>query len=210
MITTSRSFYIREDYTARLTPSYCDDTFVDRIYQPDVYTRAVQIMQETGATTLIDVGCGQGHKLVDLTCKVIGVDIGVNLKVCRAHMPQHEWIECDLETAFPKLPWQTLKKSVIVCADVIEHLIDPTQLLKGLAKASKYAQRIILSTPDRLVVYGHDHSGPPYNPGHVREWTQEEFVRLLEQYFTVLSVTHTNVDNVRGELQTLTVEVGAK
>lgn len=204
------TFCIRANYHLNLEPAYCDDTYIDRIYQPEVYDLALKQMDETGAEYLIDIGCGQGHKLRSLTCSIIGVDYGLNLDVCRAVMPKHRWIECDLEREIPVIEVEVLSKSIVVCADVIEHLVDPTMLIRTLTAYSQYAKGVIISTPDRKVVYGYDHSGPPFNPGHVREWTTDEFAALLSRWFLVQQVTHTNVDNVRGELQTITVLLGKK
>jgi SAM-dependent methyltransferase len=210
MTTSRETFCIRAGYTLNPHPAYSDDTYVDRIYQPDVYTLALKQMQETGAATLIDVGCGQGHKLMNLSCKVIGIDYQKNLEVCRARMPHQTWLEADLEREFPKLTPAVLKDSVVVCADVIEHLVDPTVLIRALTAYSKYARALVVSTPDREVVYGHNHSGPPYNSGHVREWTTDEFVALLSRWFTVKDVQLTNVDNVREQRETITVLLSRK
>lgn len=204
------TFCIRAGYQINPNPIYCDDTYIDRIYQPDVYKLARKWMLDTGATTLIDVGCGQGHKLKNLPYSVIGIDTGLNLEVCRKLMPRSTWIDCDLEKEFPVLDADTLSNSVVICADVIEHLVDPTILIRALTNYSQYAKAVIISTPDRDVVYGYDHNGPPFNPGHVREWNISEFLALLSRWFTIEQFEHTNVDNVRGELQTITVALTRK
>lgn len=204
-MTLTNNFHIKDTYQIRPEPAYCDDTYIDRLYQPDVYALA----RSYGAP-IIDVGCGQGHHYADHVGKVTGIDYGANLEACRQRFPQHTWIEHDLETGLPPLHHSKIKNAVVICADVIEHLVDPTAVLEGLAKWAKWAKAIIISTPDRIRVYGHDHDGPPNNPGHVREWTEAEFLALLSDYFTVESLTHTNVDNVRGSLETLTAVCRAK
>ena len=75
---------------------------------------------------------------------------------------------------------------LVICADVIEHLDDPTILLELLRAAAKPNSPILISTPcrDRLL-------GPealrPSNPEHVREWTDEELsVWLRSEGFEIL------------------------
>lgn len=41
---------------------------------------------------------------------------------------------------------------------------------------------IVISTPDRVEERGYFDYGPPANPYHVREWTLDEFTRLLMDF----------------------------
>lgn len=72
--------------------------------------------------------------------------------------------------------------TVVVCADVIEHLADPRPLLGLLADCRHRGALVITSTPDRVRVRGADHKGPPTNPSHVREWALDEYVALLADH----------------------------
>jgi hypothetical protein len=150
-------------------------------YQPDVYRRAARLARRRGASTIVDVGCGNARKLVALhpEFEVIGLDIGSNIERCRAAYPFGAWIEHDLESGTP-LPVDdnVLRTSVIVCADVIEHLLAPERALRTLSGTP--ALCLLVSTPDRWRVYGGEHLGPPANPAHVREWSRKELGLLLK------------------------------
>jgi len=74
----------------------------------------------------------------------------------------------------------------VIASDVIEHLIEPDQLLDALARSN--AGNIILSTPARelLILRGDKPLGPPTNPHHFLEWTSEEFRTLVGEYLDVV------------------------
>jgi hypothetical protein len=75
---------------------------------------------------------------------------------------------------------EKVKKAVIVCADVIEHLVNPLPLLHTIKNWLVDAPVAIISTPDRVLNRGVHHLGPPDNPKHVREWEVDEFRCFLE------------------------------
>ena len=149
---------------------------------------------------IVDVGCGNALKLVKLfpQFEIIGIDHGDNLVKCRNDYNFGTWIECDFEKSSEiDLPKDILKKSIIVCADVIEHLANPTSLLMIIKKLMDVAPFCLLSTPERDVYAGKDHFGPPANPHHVREWNITEFKKLLNHYKLNLVFIGLTVSNDR-------------
>jgi hypothetical protein len=178
-------YCIAADYRIRPVPEYYADTPTNVTWQPDVYPEARRIAGIVGASTIIDIGSGNGDKLAALHPEfaIVGLDIGVNLDHVRAAHPQGTWLEHDLEHpgALP-LDATLLADSVIVCADVIEHLMQPEHLLTKLGDAfERGAAAVLLSTPDRDRTWGPNHVGPPPNPCHVREWTLDELGALLDR-----------------------------
>jgi hypothetical protein len=173
-------------YVHRTVPEYFDDVRradADIVHQPDVYGAAAALARRTGATHIVDIGCGAAEKLLALAPEfhLIGVDFGENLEHCRLAYPRHTWLRWDIEREpLPELPVALLRRAVVVCADVIEHLVDPAGLLCGLRRLASDVQAIVLSTPDRVRVRGPLDPGPPQNPAHVREWTLEELTALLD------------------------------
>jgi 2-polyprenyl-3-methyl-5-hydroxy-6-metoxy-1,4-benzoquinol methylase len=173
-------------YRGHDVPAYFDDTHrtgADIVHQPHVYKAAAAVARRVGATHIIDIGCGAADKLVAFApeFELIGVDFGVNLEHCRSGYPQHMWLEWDLDhEPAPDLGVELLRRSVVVCADVIEHLVDPTALLVGLGQLGEHAQAMFISTPDRERVRGLHDLGPSPNLAHVREWTLSELTTLLD------------------------------
>ena len=171
-------------YTPRVPPDYFDDAGragAHLVQQPDVYALAAHLGGLLVATHVIDVGCGAAEKLLPLgdRFRLIGLDLGLNLERTRERHPEHTWLVFDAERdPPPALPPQLLARSVIVCAGVIEHLVDPTGLLLALRALLEHAPVALLSTPERVLVRGADDQGPPANAAHVREWALDELTAL--------------------------------
>jgi len=176
-------YFIRQGYRDRDAPAYdFEHRSEDRVWQPDVYPTAARIAEGLGFTRIVDVGCGNGEKLVGLQPRfeIVGVDIGENLRLCRERYPEGEWIEHDLDSDAPlPLEPEVFHDSVVVCADVIEHLVRPERLLAKLRRTCDEGACVVLSTPERELLWGVGHAGPPPNPAHVREWSMGELAAFL-------------------------------
>lgn len=182
--------FLTRGYTQRVPPEYFADTDDSGIvWQPDVYPEALALAAKHDRTAIIDLGCGRASKLVALHSEsagldIVGVDFGPNIDWCRANLPIGQWLDTDLETAttLPLAP-EIIAESVIVCSDVVEHLIDPRSVMWLICwlldQGAAYA---VLSTPSRDKRAGAEHLGPPFNPSHVREWTQGEFRAFVESF----------------------------
>ena len=183
------TFAIKPGYVANLVPAYFDDDTSDGVvWQPDVYPLAARIARALGCPQLVDIGCGRGGKLealrADFAFDIVGLDYGANLAFCREHYPWGHWQDLDLEHPPAGIDQRWAHRpSGIVCADVIEHLIDPRGLLRFIKSLLATSPFVALSTPERDLRRGADHMGPPLNRCHVREWTLGElqgFCRAAE------------------------------
>ncbi|MDQ1591836.1 MAG: hypothetical protein QOG71_2463 [Pyrinomonadaceae bacterium] len=194
-------FFIKPGYTTRAAPEYFHDTLADTrgiTHQPDAYPLAAHLAAYYGCRHVIDIGCGLAHKLVELhpRFEVIGVDFGDNLHRCRERYPFGQWIEWDLERdGVIELDPAIVASSVVVCSDVIEHLVDPTGLLANLRALLEHAPAAVLTTPERDLVRGSSHFGPPQNPSHVREWNLAELEMLLRAERLRINFTGLTMDN---------------
>ncbi|GGP82583.1 class I SAM-dependent methyltransferase [Streptomyces melanogenes] len=184
-------------YVQRIPPDYFVDEDEDGIvWQPDVYPYAAAVALKHGRDTIIDIGCGRAEKLAGLArqypqWRFVGVDYGANIQWCRQRWQFGQWVEADLENDLrPVTDRDAISRSVIICSDVLEHLVRPdiaaaairTLLLDGAAKA-------VLSTParERKVLPGQaEFNGPPDNPTHVREWASDEFRAFLRSSHLVI------------------------
>ncbi|MFG1397602.1 glycosyltransferase [Roseixanthobacter pseudopolyaromaticivorans] len=179
-------FQLPADYVARSEPCYFDDSpFLDSsiVHQPEIYEAADYFLQASGRTRILDIGFGNGRKLRQVRAREhIGVDFGSNIALCRECFGAWgTWLEADFShddcaaiAAFADTG------TVVVCADVVEHLLDPGPLLNLLAQCYRRGAIVITSTPDREKVRGLADRGPPANPAHVREWALDEYVAYLD------------------------------
>jgi 2-polyprenyl-3-methyl-5-hydroxy-6-metoxy-1,4-benzoquinol methylase len=205
-------FKLPAGYVSRDKPVYYADVADDGLtWQPDVYPMAAEIARSLHCDTLIDIGCGQARKLSVLhpEFKLIGVDYGGNMQHCRSNFPFGTWLEADFEDIdMLPLPARVLKDSVVICSDVIEHLVDPRSLLRALRELLKHAPALVLSTPDRERTWGKTHNGPPPNPAHIREWTLAELSALfVREGFTLAAATHTRSNDGSPALATIMLVV---
>jgi SAM-dependent methyltransferase len=154
------------------------------IHQPDVYPLAAELGKELGCTHIIDIGCGRAHNLARLHPKfhLIGVDYKENINYCRNIYSFGQWLECDLDNDPVNINEDVLGNSIVICSGVIEHLMDPHKLLANLSFIMEKSKLAILSTPERDLVQGYDHMGPPTSRFHVREWNSSELRDLLQAH----------------------------
>jgi len=184
-VSTQPAFFIKTNYKHRIKSVYFNTEKKEGnnvTYQPDVYPISGLIAKKLGCTYIIDVGCGSGQKLVPLAknFKIIGIDYGDNITKCKKEYNFGTWISWDFEKMeYLDIAKDVLKSSVIICADVVEHLLDPSNLLKNIKKFLEYSPMCLLSTPERDLVRGPNDFGPPVNPHHVREWNMAELMKLL-------------------------------
>jgi hypothetical protein len=118
----------------------------------------------------------------------LGLELPVNVDILQKRYPKRVWKVSD----FAK-ETKSISADIIVCSDVIEHLVNPDELLLYLAKQS--FQYLILSTPSRELVYERDdpaNFGPPRNKAHQREWSFEEFHSYISKFFDVIDHRITN------------------
>jgi len=172
-------FCIREGYVHRGHIEYFDDTDYSDEYQWEVYKVARHLVHKFNFQTIVDIGCGSAYKLLNFFWdrQTIGIDVEPTLSTLRQRYPERVWLQSNFET--PPIT----QADIVICADVIEHLLNPDELLECMARID--SEFIVLSTPDRdLLTKGVD--GPPDNNAHVREWNFEEFGAYIGSHFEVI------------------------
>ena len=187
---SNQQLFLPDTYQPHIETEYFGDTLsirTDTVCQPDIdppeiYPTAELLLAGTGRSRLVDVGCGIGKKLAASSAPAkLGIDIGANIAHCRMAYPDAaEWMELDLGHPVPPHLAEAIgPQDVVVCSNVIEHIPDPRPLLAFLSQCFRRGALVITSTPDRVLVPGPDHLGPPPNRAHVREWTLAEYRALL-------------------------------
>lgn len=168
-----------ESQTPRVYVEAVDGGGDDTLWQPEVYEFAARVARAEGASKIIDFGCSTAGKLLALADEfdVVGVDLAANI----SDDPRGTWIVHDLDRpGNPPFRKADLIDAIVVCSDVIEHMISPEHLVGKLRYCLRWAHALVLSTPDRTRTRG-ETMGPPDNPCHAREWDADELVEWLEQ-----------------------------
>jgi len=177
-------------YKSRDQYHHHDDSLLEDQWQLEVYLHALGLMKKNKFKTVVDIGCGSAYKLVTYLgdYETIGLELPANVENLRKKYPKKRWETSNFSAK------SNLSVDIVVCADVIEHLIDPDELLDYVKHIDfKY---FVLSTPDRSLIYkpwNKGYYGPPENKAHVREWTFQEFRKYISSHFYIIDHRITNL-----------------
>ncbi len=182
-------YCIRGAYQHRSAYCYFDDTQFSDEYQKEVYLRAAAIVQNDGCRSVYDVGCGSGYKLVNYlgAYETLGFDVPETVAFLRRKYPDRRWTSVSFSDR------RYLPADVVICSDVIEHVLDPDELMQFLLSVSR--KWLVLSTPDRLREYptfSRFQLGPPHTEHHIREWAFGEFSQYVRQFVDIHEHFHPN------------------
>ncbi len=185
-------YCIREDYTSRSEGCYDPEINITDNCQDQVYATASRLVQEHGYTSVLDIGCGRGFKLMKYfrDLKTLGLDLPPTVEWLQSEYPDREWKTILLDSMPPQ------GYDLVICADAIEHISNPDLLIEFIKKSKP--KKIVISTPDRDIIQElfypwylsrdpewKDFNGPPFNGCHLREWSFAEFEQYISQYFTI-------------------------
>lgn len=183
------NYFIKKNYKSRTKYIHYDDQNKEDQWQLEVYLHALGLMKKYNLKSVADFGCGSAYKLITYLgeYKTYGLELPINLEFLKNKYPDRTW----LDSSFNKN--LDLNIDVLICSDVIEHLLNPNELLEYLQKIS--FKFLVLSTPDRSIMYPKEslfQNGLPQNPAHQREWNYKEFDQYISKYFKIIDHRITN------------------
>lgn len=190
---STEDYNIIKNYVINSNPTHHDDTMFKDDYQNEVYEYSKKLLDENNFSKVIDFGCGSGYKLIKYfnDKETVGIETEPCLSFLKKEYPNKTWVN----SGEPERSFSDFKDScdILICSDVIEHMINPDELMKNIKKFNfKY---LVISTPDRSVLrkipgFLNCWGGPPVNTGHVREWAFDEFDKFLHNYFESVTGFH--------------------
>jgi glycosyltransferase involved in cell wall biosynthesis/SAM-dependent methyltransferase len=197
---------------------YADTPSNNVIWQPDIYAEARALADKCGIKRVLDVGCGNGEKLVHYfpadQFKTVGLDFHGSLELASTAFPHARWVECDLNSSgdlarvFGELDPD--EPVLMILSDVIEHIPDPRLLLAQLRTVlmRHLDNRLVVSTPDRHIMDYAAYGSTPENRAHVREWTHEELAAFFEAAgFQVERCGHSRANQFDEKFSTIYIEL---
>lgn len=178
---SSRKFIIKKGYRHRKSYVYYDAIPLTDEYQNEIYEITHQYLVKYELNNVIDIGCGSAFKLLKYFDKynTVGLEVTESYKKLINIYPDKIWINIDEFMAYSKLTGD-----IVICADVIEHVLDPELLLKQIKEINDF-KYLFLSTPERDIVRGFLNYGPPSNKHHIREWNGREFRSFVSLFFQI-------------------------
>jgi len=173
-------YCIKRGYLHQKKIVFHDDRGFGEVYQKEVYQKAAEYMLIHQWTSVIDIGCGSGYKLIKYLgdYQILGIDFEPVISQAQNDYPSHAWLKAE------NCILQDQKAQLIICADMIEHVEDPDEFMKSVISIKNW-KCIMISTPERNLRRGRHHYGPPPNCSHWREWSKKEFFNFISKYLQV-------------------------
>lgn len=147
--------------------------------------RLLSVLEPLAPARVLDAGCGEGHVtgwIADTfpSADITGVDGRAGaLAICRRQNPQVRTLEGDLRA----LPLAERSFELVVCTEVLEHLPEPSLVLRELGRVC--SSHVFLTVPHEPlfragnVARGRYVSRLGSTPGHLSTWGRRGFMRIV-------------------------------
>lgn len=176
---------------------------------PEVYDTIISFVPAQGKELkILDLGCGDGSLLERISIhRKFGVDISEEqLAIARAKGIESFLVNIDLDP----LPFEDNFFDIIICTEVIEHVLVPDKLLAEASRVLKKGGKLILTTPNlaslakRLLLLANRNPFIECSPleenavGHLRYFIFSSLLKIVKKYnFKLLRFT-SDVINFNG------------
>jgi SAM-dependent methyltransferase len=166
-------------------PTHVHNLEFVRIMTPYIFAQCI-----VANKWVLDVGCGFGHGAWLMAKRgarrVVALDIDRGrvsqmLSSCKDSLKVAGVV---MDAEVPGFLDQAF--DIVICFEVIEHSRRPDCLLRELRRVLKPKGILLLSTPNRSIrLHALQH---PWNPEHLREYTQKAIRRTLNHHFPVVEI----------------------
>jgi ubiquinone/menaquinone biosynthesis C-methylase UbiE len=158
------------------------------------HRRVEELVAASGATTILDVGCGEGYTIerlvsADSDLPIQGLDYDLPALIQAKQNNPHIFYQMgDMR----QLPFAADSFELVLCLEVLEHLPDPFPALEELRRVS--SRLCLISVPDEPffmlsnLLRGRNIHAWGNDPEHLHKWTAAQFIRMVGDYFVVKRV----------------------
>ncbi|OGL65706.1 hypothetical protein A3B21_00185 [Candidatus Uhrbacteria bacterium RIFCSPLOWO2_01_FULL_47_24] len=162
-----------------------------------------EVCAEVSFSSILDIGCGNGLFTTALKkrfpCTLFGVD-GSTYALEGAKKSGFDDVRLVKDLSSQSLPFLDGKFDMIVCKDVLEHLLDPEYLVSEMVRVVKVGGYLLVQVPNHFSLYGrlrflftnnidtwHYYvDSDRWNFPHVKFYTHKDFLEMFRKYNCVL------------------------
>lgn len=168
------------------------------VWMMNGFTQALQSFVDAAHPKSIhEVGCGEGYwssQWAEMGLDVQASDFSEQVIEIAKENARSRGVSTDIfeaRSVYDLVPGRD-SADLIVCCEVLEHVEDPKKALEVLQSIA--TKDIILSVPREPIwrilncVRGKYVSDFGNTPGHINHWSSGGFIRLVLQYFDIVSV----------------------
>ncbi len=173
-----------------ITRNYQKHTSNNRLQKwliDNFYKAVLASLRDIKVKRVLDVGCGEGFGLKRVKANNIGYHhegLDISQEAINLGKKLNPQIKFTLGSVY-RLPYENNSFDLILCNEVLEHLMDPEKALKEIARVGR--KHYLISVPNEpwftianllrlknLSRLGND-------PEHIQNWSKNEFLILLKK-----------------------------
>ena len=157
------------------------------------YNATIEMMAKTNGNPLLDVGCGEGLSIQNISRKkqefrTYGMDLSfLAVQLAKKLHNQSMFIQGNVIN----LPFKDESFQLVICLEVLEHLEKPEQGLRELSRVS--GSYILISVPNEPyfqianLIRGKNISRWGNDIGHLQHWSAKRFIKFINHQTKVIA-----------------------
>lgn len=177
--------------TKKLTPTnfvkHTSKNPIQKFLIKKFYNSLFSLITPLKPASILDAGCGEGFTMDKLTKFGVGKQIeGVEYSKGAISLGKKLFPNLTFrEGSAYNLPYRDNTFDLVVCTEVLEHLDNPTKVLREVMRVSK--KHILISVPNEPFfmlgnfIRGKNLSRLGNDPGHINHWTIISFLDFLKK-----------------------------
>jgi ubiquinone/menaquinone biosynthesis C-methylase UbiE len=159
---------------------------IGKLFLNNFLNTVVKTTRPLNIDSVLDVGCGEGFTLDRLQKEKIGkVYVGIEADDAAIELGKKLYPKLDIKKGdIYKLPYKSNSFDLVICTEVLEHLVEPKKAYRELLRVSK--KYVLLSVPNEPFftiqrigrLQNVMHLGA--HPEHIQHWTIPAFMKFVK------------------------------